>query len=461
MSWEINKWYEFNPNNLGKQIGKVSKLSTDYVHFDPWIINCGTLSGSSGCFNNIDNISELDVSEEIIQKHLPEGHPDKIPSIPEYVEFIGKGYTYFTLGKVYRVEETGYPNYDNGVKNFVLKYDNPVFKPSTKEAYEAQNKPKEVSLVGRYVKTVTNSPDGGFIKSGEIGKIETKVSETFIINFPSHDNYSVYSTSLKNPHKYELMPEDWKPDGIGLNFTEIKPDLLAQAKLKYPIGTKFRNPIKQHKNVIHTVTTCDPAWNSSRNGINITCLRGADGRGCLYYEGKWAEIIEEPKKDFRSTKIWIGDNPELSRKVQEKLFELGFRWFEDGVKYTQNKALYTAEDENLGYGDRRDFFTGDSRKEIFPSDLGIVDVPSVDMLTNIGDAYLKSVHNHNVSKRLMYTEPDQPIKPTFEELVATLWGKNNIVEEFFKPKVESMDFTIFTQQTPKQLGVISIKQIKI
>lgn len=35
---------------------------------------------------------------------------------------------------------------------------------------------------------------------------------------------------------------------------------------------------------------------------------------------------EITKEDFHNCKIWIGDNPELSKKVQEKLFELGFRW---------------------------------------------------------------------------------------------------------------------------------------
>ncbi len=35
---------------------------------------------------------------------------------------------------------------------------------------------------------------------------------------------------------------------------------------------------------------------------------------------------EITKEDLHDCKIWIGDNPELNRQVQEKLFKLGFSW---------------------------------------------------------------------------------------------------------------------------------------
>ena len=68
--------------------------------------------------------------------------------------------------------------------------------------------------------------------------------------------------------------------------------LLEQAKRLYPIGTKFKNAIVKHNGREHTVTKCDPEEVVS-GVINISAADGVDGRACIYFKGKWAEIIKE------------------------------------------------------------------------------------------------------------------------------------------------------------------------
>ena len=63
--------------------------------------------------------------------------------------------------------------------------------------------------VGRYIKALVDNPNGGSVKAGDIGLI-ISLSE---IDFPSHKGYH-HSMALdkKNKDKYELMPEDYKPE---------------------------------------------------------------------------------------------------------------------------------------------------------------------------------------------------------------------------------------------------------
>jgi hypothetical protein len=91
-----------------------------------------------------------------------------------------------------------------------------------------------------------------------------------------------------------------------------------------------------------------------------------------------------PKQmDLSNTKIWIGNNPDLSRRVQEALFEKGCEWTKGRVvQFTEAAVLYITSNLSLSYAstDSLDFkasgtkkFTyGDRAREIFPSDLGII-----------------------------------------------------------------------------------------
>jgi len=76
--------------------------------------------------------------------------------------------------------------------------------------------------------------------------------------------------------------------------------------------------------------------------------------------------------DFTDTKIWIGDNPDLSRMVQQKAIELGFDWW-GGNKQVQNlnfKSLFFDKNEKITSTENKfTFDTFKDYKEIFASDL--------------------------------------------------------------------------------------------
>jgi hypothetical protein len=76
------------------------------------------------------------------------------------------------------------------------------------------------------------------------------------------------------------------------------------------------------------------------------------------------------KDDLKNTKIWIGDNPDLSRKVQEKFFELGIKWAGGitDVQFLLSESLYV-NNNLISQANGRDFFDSQSEKEIFKSDL--------------------------------------------------------------------------------------------
>jgi hypothetical protein len=78
--------------------------------------------------------------------------------------------------------------------------------------------------------------------------------------------------------------------------------------------------------------------------------------------------------DFFDTKIWIGDNPELSKRVQEKAFESGYKWggLDRYVQNTERKDLYfngTGKTINHGGDDRKDFDNATYFKEITEQDI--------------------------------------------------------------------------------------------
>jgi hypothetical protein len=79
------------------------------------------------------------------------------------------------------------------------------------------------------------------------------------------------------------------------------------------------------------------------------------------------------KDDLNSTKIWIGNNPDLSRRVQEKFFTLGITWNTSNptnVQDTDATCLFVVSTDKIArsYRDKAGF-DGAPQKEITESDL--------------------------------------------------------------------------------------------
>jgi hypothetical protein len=79
-----------------------------------------------------------------------------------------------------------------------------------------------------------------------------------------------------------------------------------------------------------------------------------------------------PNIDLSNTKIWIGDNPKLSERVQERAFELGWKWNSGARKplFINSQSLKFWDDKSITYDDNdKDYFDRQSQTEIFESDL--------------------------------------------------------------------------------------------
>lgn len=180
------------------------------------------------------------------------------------------------------------------------------------------------------------------------------------------------------------------------DFTEITTEqfrewFLKDDELKLDkniIGYKFKEEYKKFKDAaIQIILACG-------NG------EVSDNKHVFFYSDKltvntfkeagvldiWFEPVFEEEQDKTSvlldlsnTKIRIGDNPELSKQVQEVAFKLGWDWLGDNnkkVKLTHAKYLYFHSNGIIGYteGNSEDdlrLFILYNNKEIYPSDLGI------------------------------------------------------------------------------------------
>jgi hypothetical protein len=155
-------------------------------------------------------------------------------------------------------------------------------------------------------------------------------------------------------------------------------DLLAEALSRYPVGTKIKSALSGKSGTV----AGDP-----RYGYEDVFVPVEGDELCVYYayNNKWAEIIQEEKPVInlpQKFKIWIGNNPDLSRRVQERLFELGHKWGlnERWVMYTDSYALFSDNLTLSFLGNDRKWFDENTNVEITPADLGIYESANIRIL---------------------------------------------------------------------------------
>lgn len=137
--FEVGKWYK-NLDSSEQWIGKFEKQYSNTIDFGGYefIDNVGEYHKiSSLSYLYSKNAIEITDLQEI-QQYLPEGHPDRIDTIPEYVECLEDYRDQFTKGRIYiKGSYLGSVTKDDqGDKN---GWGKEKFKPSTKEAYLAQH----------------------------------------------------------------------------------------------------------------------------------------------------------------------------------------------------------------------------------------------------------------------------------------------------------------------------------
>ena len=88
---------------------------------------------------------------------------------------------------------------------------------------------------------------------------------------------------------------------------------------------------------------------------------------------QFISVNKVTKEDLYNTKIWIGNNKSLSKKVQERLFELGFKYFDNGKTILDACAIFIYENCLKRTDDIKDeeYFNKHLNTEITLVDLGL------------------------------------------------------------------------------------------
>ena len=75
--------------------------------------------------------------------------------------------------------------------------------------------------------------------------------------------------------------------------------LLEEAKLKYPVGTKFIAPDNDHIYTVSLNESVEDSYYLSIDGDNcLVTINNLRSGQYLYYHGKWAKIISKPCEEI-------------------------------------------------------------------------------------------------------------------------------------------------------------------
>lgn len=205
---------------------------------------------------------------------------------------------YFVCDKLNRsFAKRDFPNFDtmnltlNGWKE--RKYYETQYKDCKIYSFQEwcdkfQYKPEfmKKDYVGRYVKALVDGPNSGAVKNGEIALIkEYNGAETYIANFPSQKNYRINKTTLEEGERYELLPEEYRPE-VKLN----PEDYIEEAKRRFPAGTVFNNNNLIPDVINDQAVSSNPKYKKyGEYEILVSTLNGADFT--IWKNGEWANVI--------------------------------------------------------------------------------------------------------------------------------------------------------------------------
>lgn len=166
---------------------------------------------------------------------------------------------------------------------------------------------------GKYIGA--QSSEGAVFQIGDkitpFDKNSVNKGKSFIITGFRWNNAKTEICAITDTHK---------PYGIRLSQLELYVEpkqelsLLEQAKLRYPIGTKFRVVHSSH--IICKVKDHENYHFQTNDVINLNIEKPIDGcfGGSVYYKGEWAEIVE----DFVLPKKWcIKRTPDNYKEINK------------------------------------------------------------------------------------------------------------------------------------------------
>jgi predicted transcriptional regulator len=130
-------------------------------------------------------------------------------------------------------------------------------------------------------------------------------------------------------------------------ISNSKDDILEEAKRRYPIGTNFISP---HNNLPYKVHSKHKLW-YDRTKDNILILISENIGDYVYFNGKWAKIIEEPNNEsnYKINDCPFNESDLVSCEICGKYIE-GKIHFEDNIIYIcQNVQDGMGCKDKLGY----------------------------------------------------------------------------------------------------------------
>lgn len=391
--FEVGKWYKYSYKNNhyfkpleSIVLGKSVKTSEE--------IHTGIYKNTTNTWSSTNETKLADLSE--IQQYLPNGHLDKI-IIPEYVELL-PGFDTPLNGKIFSTKGPQpkgwkYSSWEQIVNISFKQY----FKPSTKEAYEAQFvKELEKQWIPQAGDWAYRLDKGSSINKVTKGKVYlvlegSSAKELKIIDDSGNkDNFDTYrfrkalpseipkqsyvkcistkSTEFTLNKIYKVESDSIRTNTGYLCMDNIRNNLSNYYSCSFEYSTEQEYLIQQGKQV-HEKVVSNIQVGKSYPIIDELPIEQQSIK-------QYPLTKEECFIDLKNTKIWIGDNPELSRKVQEKASKLGSKWINENTKIDCLDEYFLLFDEKgnisrTGYLDKIYFNICKEKKQIKLTELEI------------------------------------------------------------------------------------------
>lgn len=269
----------------------------------------------------------------------------------------------------------------------------------TVQAYDTEG--EKIVNASSYISDMKNTVKNFNPYTGNASNLEKSLSNSRPVSFKKYDWSEWFSGKKSMPTKQVSSTLGSKlVTGLYISYTNPTNNSVTSftvdnaSEFLYTLINLYKNSIKKidYKLIIDgkvidfsvfgLVLSDDPQDNwrtvDFRMNPNVTTVDDVAYRLSEQYDGLdlskfiGATSVANKPIDFTSTKIWIGDNPELSRRVQERAIALGFDWGMGGgiPRFLEGKGLLFGNQNDISYTNDRNFFSDyKDLEEIFESDI--------------------------------------------------------------------------------------------
>ena len=262
----------------------------------------------------------IDANKFISKEEALKDNPNQ-SDITEYIECIGNKdkCNYLVIGRIYKYIEMSGPyykficnlkcdSYSPGSNLYAFPED---FKPSTKEAFDLQNKSIEEKWIPKVGDWVVSLGDFISFKKGSIGQI-TEVNDGYGLKVKSI-KIDTQTFTGECADEFRLATQD-----------EIGKHLIEEAKKRYPPDTLF---YPAHVPTVKDTCLRRPEYHFYyekgyiylRNEKNLVVNMNSGYSYCVYYNGTWAKIVNQ--SEFMSKEELLAKAKTLY-KIGDKILPL-------------------------------------------------------------------------------------------------------------------------------------------